>query len=48
MLDPAVMWIIGAILVLLPLVLTLSLNGTNQSDVRGRRVSRRWRGKSLL
>ena len=45
MLDPAVMWIIGAILLLLPLVLTLALNGTNQSDVR---VSRRWRGKSLL
>lgn len=47
MLDPTVMWVIGIVLVLLPFVLTLALNGTNQSDARGRRVSRRWRGRDL-
>lgn len=48
MLDPALMWIIGTAIVLLPFVLTYVLNGTNQADSRGRRVSRRWRGHSLL
>jgi hypothetical protein len=48
MLDPAVMWTIGAIVVLLPIVLAYAFNGTNQSDSRGRRISRRWRGRSLL
>ena len=48
MLEPAVMWILGAAIVLLPFAITYALNGTNQSDSRGRRVSRRWRGRSLL
>lgn len=47
MLDPTAMWIIGVTLVLLPFVLTLVFNGTHQSDARGRRVSRRWRGRDL-
>lgn len=47
MLDPVVQWTIGTIIVLLPVVLTYLLNGTNQSDARGRRISRRWRGRSL-
>lgn len=48
MLSPAVMWIIGAAIVLLPFVITYALNGTHQSDSRGRRVNRRWGGRSLL
>ncbi len=47
MLSETAMWIIGAVIVLLPFVLTIALNGTNQSDARGRRVSRSWRGRDL-
>lgn len=47
MLDATVMWIIGAIIVLLPFVLMVVFNGTNQSDSRGRRISRTWRGRRL-
>lgn len=42
------MWILGIAIVLLPFVLTYALNGTNQSDARGDRISRDWRGHSLL
>jgi hypothetical protein len=48
MLDPVVMWVLGAGIVLLPFVVTYTMNGRNQSDSRGRRVSRRWTGRSLL
>lgn len=48
MLQPAVMWVLGIAIVLLPFILSYALNGTNQSDSHGRRVSRRWRGRSLL
>lgn len=48
MLSETVMWVIGAGIVLLPFVLTYALNGTNQADSAGRRVSRRWRGRSLV
>lgn len=48
MLEPAVMWVLGAVIVLLPFAITYTLNGTNQSDSRGRRISRRWQGRSLL
>lgn len=48
MLAPAVMWILGIAIIALPFVITYTLNGTNQSDSRGRRISRRWRGHSLL
>ncbi len=48
MLDPAVMWIIGIAIVLLPFVVTYTMNGTNQSDARGRRVNLKWKGKNLV
>ena len=48
MLDPAVMWVIGVAIVLLPFVLTYVFNGRNQADSRGRRINRRWQGRSLL
>lgn len=44
----AVMVVIGAVIVLLPFVVTYTLNGRNQADSRGRRISRRWQGRSLL
>jgi hypothetical protein len=47
-LHPAVMWLIGSAIVLLPFVVTYALNGRNQSDSRGRRINRRWQGRSLL
>ena len=40
------MAIIAAAVVLLPVVLMLSFNGTNEADSRGRRISRRWRSKT--
>ncbi|CAN5260126.1 hypothetical protein BH23ACT9_BH23ACT9_30810 [soil metagenome] len=48
MLDPAVPWIIGSAIVLLPFIVTYTLNGRNQSDSRGRRVNRKWQGRSLV
>ncbi|MEE8600182.1 hypothetical protein [Euzebya tangerina] len=48
MLDPAIMWIIGTVIVLLPFVLTYVFHSRNQSDSRGRRVNRRWQGHSLI
>lgn len=47
MLSTTAMWIIGAILTLLPIVLMLVFNGTQQSDSRGRRINRTWQGKPL-
>ena len=38
-----VMVILAAIVVLLPLVLMLAFNRTDEADSRGRRISRRWR-----
>jgi hypothetical protein len=48
MLDPAVMWTIAVAIALLPFAVTYTLNGTHQSDARGRRVDRRWQGRSLV
>ena len=45
MLSTTAMWIIGAVILLLPFALTQLLNGTTQSDARGRRISRSWRGR---
>lgn len=42
------MWVLGIAITLLPFVLSYALNGTNQSDARGNRISRSWRGHSLL
>lgn len=41
--DPWVMWVIAAVVVVLPLVLMLAFNGVNEADSRGRRIDRRWR-----
>ena len=40
------MIVIAAVVVALPVVLMLSFNGTNESDSRGRRISRRWRARA--
>ena len=40
------MAIIAAVVILLPVVLMLAFNGTNEADSRGRRISRRWRSKT--
>ena len=40
------MAIIAAAVILLPVVLMLAFNGTNEADSRGRRISRRWRSKT--
>lgn len=37
------MVLITAVVVLLPLVLMVAFNRTDQADSRGRRISRRWR-----
>ena len=37
------MWIIAAIVILLPVVLMFAFNRTDEADSRGRRISRRWR-----
>lgn len=37
------MVVIAVIVLVLPLLLMFGLNGTNQADSRGRRISRRWR-----
>ncbi len=47
MIDPAVLWVLGIAIVALPIVLTYAFHGTNQADARGRRLSRRWRGRPL-
>jgi hypothetical protein len=39
------MAIIAAVVVVLPIVLMVSFNGSNESDSRGRRISRRWRAR---
>ena len=41
-----VMVVLTAIVVLLPLVLMVAFNRTNEADSRGRRISRRWRAKT--
>ncbi len=41
-----VMVTIAAIVVALPFVLMLALNGRDEADSRGRRISRRWRVKT--
>ena len=33
------------VVLLLPLVLMFAMNGRNEADSRGRRISRRWRTK---
>ncbi len=48
MIDPAVLWVLGIAIVLVPFVVTYTMNGRNQSDSRGRRISRRWSGKNLV
>lgn len=48
MLSPAVMWILGVAVVLLPFVLAYAFHGNDRSDAEGRRVDRTWRGRSLL
>lgn len=48
MLDPAAMWILGIIIVVLPFVLSWAMHGTNQVDSQGRALRRRWRGRSLV
>lgn len=40
-----VMVILTAVIVLLPPVLMVLFNRTNEADSRGRRISRRWRAK---
>lgn len=40
------MWVITVVVVALPFVLMLSMNGTNEADSRGRRISRRWRSRT--
>ena len=37
------MVIITLVVVLIPVVLMLALNGVDEADSRGRRISRRWR-----
>ena len=37
------MVVITVVVVVLPLILMLAMNGTNEADSRGRRISRRWR-----
>ncbi len=39
------MVIIAAVVVLLPVVLMVAFNGTDEADSRGRRISRRWRAR---
>lgn len=39
------MVIIAAVVVALPVVLMFAFNRTDESDSRGRRISRRWRGR---
>ncbi|MGH8933194.1 MAG: hypothetical protein ACRDZO_21825 [Egibacteraceae bacterium] len=36
------MWAIGVVVVVLPFVLMVAFNGTDEADGRGRRISRRW------
>lgn len=38
-----VMWLVAAIVLLLPVALMVIFNGEDVSDSRGRRVFRRWR-----
>jgi hypothetical protein len=40
------MAIIATAIILLPVVLMFAFNGTNQSDSRGQRISRRWRARA--
>ncbi|HVM21361.1 MAG TPA: hypothetical protein VM307_15485 [Egibacteraceae bacterium] len=43
--SPTTMWILAAIVVVLPLVLLLAFNRGDVADSRGRRISRRWRSR---
>lgn len=47
MLDPAAFWIIGITLVVLPFVLSYTMNGRDQADPRGRRMRTQWVARSL-
>ena len=47
MLEPAVLWVVGIALVVLPFVLSVLFNGTHQADSRGRRIRRTWTGRPL-
>ncbi|CAN5920629.1 hypothetical protein BH23ACT10_BH23ACT10_12420 [soil metagenome] len=38
-----VMWLVAAVVVLLPLALMMIFHGSDVADSRGRRISRRWR-----
>jgi hypothetical protein len=37
-----VMWAISVAVVVLPFILMIVFNGANETDGRGRRISRRW------
>jgi thiosulfate reductase cytochrome b subunit len=37
------MWVLAAVIVLLPFVLMLLFNGRNRADARGRRIDAAWR-----
>jgi hypothetical protein len=40
------MVILAAVVVLLPVVLMVAFNRTNEADSSGRRISRRWRART--
>lgn len=40
-----VMWLVAAVVLLLPVALMLIFNGQDVADSRGRRLSTRWRSK---
>ena len=44
--SPWAMVVITAVVVLLPVVLMVAFNRTDEADSRGRRISRRWRVRS--
>lgn len=37
-----IMWVLAAVLVVLPFALAYAFNGDDRADSRGRRISRRW------
>lgn len=37
------MWVLAAVIVLLPFVLMFVFNGRNRTDARGRRIDAEWR-----
>ena len=44
--DAWLMWLIGVVVVLAPVVLMLVFNGRDTSDSRGRRHDTTWRSKT--